>query len=546
MVPSSARSWIAVRSVQQSILNRKLENMTTLHLRKSSGRSPLRLGLPRVQPIWIIRGFLLIPLVLACFALSPTARAVLPAPDGGYAGSNTAEGDNALYSLTPGNGMGAGNTAIGWEALVYTTIGNFNTANGYAALFRNTTGSDNTAIGASALYKNTTGTENTANGFDALFSNTTGTDNTATGSGALEFNTTGFNNTANGFQALASNRTGGNNTANGFSALFLNTTGVDNTASGVEALRNNTTGSDNTANGVQALEFNTTGFYNTANGFQALLSNTTGRDNTATGLSALYHNTTGAYNTANGGNALFSNTGIQNTATGYNALYYNTTGAGNTAEGFRALYHNTGSNNIGLGFNAGLNLTSGSGNVCIGAGVFGVAGESNTTRIRNVYSSVASIRAVYVNSDNKIGTLASSRRFKDEIKPMDKASETILALKPVTFRYKKEIEPNGAIMFGLIAEEVEKVDPDLVTRNDKGEAETVRYDAVNAMLLNEFLKEHRKVEEQQASITELRNELQANAARQQEQIEALTAGLQKVSAQLELKQRAPQTVKNNH
>src|SRR2546430_1391353 len=401
--------------------------MTTLHLRKSSGRSPLRLGLPRVQPIWIIRGFLLIPLVLACFALSPTAGAVLPAPDGGYAGSNTAEGDNALYSLTPGNGMGAGNTAIGWEALVYTTIGNFNTANGYAALYKNTTGNNNTAIGASALYKNTTGTENTANGFDALFSNTTGTDNTA-----------------------------------------------------------------------------------------------------------------------NGGNALFSTTGIQNTAAGYNALYYNTTGAGNTAEGFRALYHNTGSNNIGLGFNAGLNLTSGSGNVCIGAGVFGVAGESNTTRIRNVYSSVASARAVYVNSDNKVGTLASSRRFKDEIKPMDKASETILALKPVTFRYKKKIEPNGAIMFGLIAEEVEKVDPDLVTRNDKGEAETVRYDAVNAMLLNEFLKEHRKVEEQQASITELRNELQANAARQQEQIEALTAGLQKVSAQLELKQRAPQTVKNNH
>src|SRR5947207_2107813 len=422
----------------------KTKHMTTLHLRNSIGRSPLRLGLPRVQPIWIIRGFLLIPLVLACFALSPTARAVLPAPDGGYAGSNTAEGDNALYSLTPGNGMGAGNTAIGWEALVYTTIGNFNTANGYAALFRNTTGSDNTAIGASALYKNTTGTENTATGF-----------------GTLSTNTTGYNNTANG-------------------------------------------------------------------------------------ASALYSNTTGSANTANGGNALFSNTGIQNTATGYNALYYNTTGAGNTAEGFRALYHNTGSNNIGLGFNAGLNLTGGSGNVCIGAGVFGVAGESNTTRIRNVYSSVASARAVYVNSDNKVGTLASSRRFKDEIKPMDKASETILALKPVTFRYKKEIEPNGAIMFGLIAEEVEKVDPDLVTRNDKGEAETVRYDAVNAMLLNEFLKEHRKVEEQQASITELRNELQANAARQQEQIEALTAGLQKVSAQLELKQRAPQTVKNNH
>src|SRR5438874_2447369 len=446
MVPSSARSWIAVHSVQQSILNRKLENMTTLHLRKSSGRSPLRLGLPRVQPIWTIRVFLLIPLVLACFALSPTARAVLPAPDGGYAGSNTAEGDNALYSLTPGNGMGAGNTAIGWEALVYTTIGNFNTANGYAALYKNTTGNNNTA------------------------------------------------------------------------------------------------------NGVQALEYNTTGTYNTANGFQALLSNTTGRDNTATGLSALYHNTTGAYNTANGGNALFSNTGIQNTATGYNALYYNTTGAGNTAEGCRALYHNTGSNNIGLGFNAGSSLTTGGGNVCIGAGVFGVAGESDTTRIKNVYSSAASARAVYVNSDNKIGTLVSSRRFKEGIKPMDKASEAILALKPVTFRYKKEIEPNGAIMFGLIAEEVEKVDPDLVTRNPKGEAETVRYEAVNAMLLNEFLKAHRKMQEQEATI----NQLKSEAAKQDATIAALTeslkeqaAQIQKVSDRLEVSKPAPQMVLNN-
>jgi hypothetical protein len=125
--------------------------------------------------------------------------------------------------------------------------------------------------------------------------------------------------------------------------------------------------------------------------------------------------------------------------------------------------------------------------------MFGVPGESNTTRIRNIYASVASGRAVYVNSDSKIGTLVSSRRFKDEIKPMDKASEAILAFKPVTFRYKKEIEPNGAIMFGLIAEDVEKVDPKLVTRNDKGEVEAVRYEAVNAMLLNEFLKEHQKV-----------------------------------------------------
>jgi trimeric autotransporter adhesin len=282
---------------------------------------------------------------------------------------------------------------------------------------------------------------------------------------------------------------------------------------------------------------------NTANGASALANNRTGVFNTATGVGVLFSNTTGLYNTANGANALERNTANNNTASGYEALYWNTTGTDNTAEGYQTLYHNigtnstgtgtfallnntTGSNNIGVGYNAGASLATGSGNVCIGAGVLGVAGESNTTRIKNVYSSVASGRAVYVNSDDKIGTLVSSRRFKDEIKPMDKASEAILALKPVTFRYKKEIEPNSAIMFGLIAEEVEQVDPELVTRNDKAEAETVRYDAVNAMLLNEFLKEHRKVEQMQ------------------KKIEALTAGLQKVTVQLEASKPAPQVVNN--
>jgi hypothetical protein len=256
---------------------------------------------------------------------------------------------------------------------------------------------------------------------------------------------------------------------------------------------------------------------------------------------------------AEGTSALFNNvTGNRNVASGANALYNNTTGSFNTAQGFQALFHNrAGSDNVAIGVNAGLNLNSGNGNVCIGSNVAGVGGESNTTRIRNVYSSVASGRAVYVNSDNKIGTLVSSRRFKDEIKPMDEGSEAILDLKPVSFRYKKEIEPNGAIMFGLIAEDVEKVDPDLVTRNGKGEPETVRYDAVNAMLLNEFLKEHRKVEEQQATITELKStvaqqqkDLQATAAHQQNQIEALTAGLQKVSAQLEASKPASRVVNN--
>src|SRR6266576_1125056 len=295
-----------------------------------------------------------------------------------------------------------------------------------------------------------------------------------------------------------------------------------NTAEGNDALLHLTTGSDNTAIGFQALFSNLSGHDNTALGFDALISNTTGYANTAAGVVALFSNTTGHDNTAIGVQALNNNNvGGSNTATGFNALRFNETGFRNTADGSQALYSNSGSNNVGLGFNAGYNLTAGSNNVCIGSGVLGNPGESNTTRIRNVYISMASGRVVYVNSDNKIGTLVSSRRFKDEIKPMDKASEAILALKPVTFRYKKEIEPNGAVMFGLIAEEVEKVDPELVTRNDKGEVETVRYEAVNAMLLNEFLKEHRKVEQQEAIITQVKStsaKQEATIAKQQKQI----------------------------
>jgi hypothetical protein len=195
-----------------------------------------------------------------------------------------------------------------------------------------------------------------------------------------------------------------------------------------------------------------------------------------------------------------------------------------------------------VGAQAGAALTTGNGNVCLGAFVVGVAGESNTTRIKNVYSSVASDRAVYVTADNKIGTLVSSRRFKEEIKPMDKASEAILGLKPVSFRYKKEIESNGSIMFGLIAEDVEKADPDLVTRNEKGEAEAVRYEAVNAMLLNEFLKEHKAFVEEQRKVEKLETTVSSLVAT----VKAQAVQIQNVSAQLELSKPAPRTVLNNH
>ena len=335
------------------------------------------------------------------------------------------------------------------------------------------------------------------------------------------------------------------NTAEGTDALFNLTTGVDNTATGDHALFSNTQGGANTANGFQALFFNTTGPDNTATGYNALLNNTTGDSNTATGSQSLGSNTTGVWNTATGFNALALNTtGGFNTATGRDALFQNTTGEGNTASGAFALNSNTGSYNIAIGFGAGSNLTTGSNNIDIRHE--GVAGESNTIRIGTqgthtaTYiagisgTTVAKSAAVFIDSNGRLGTKTSSQRFKDEIKPMDKASEAILALKPVTFRYKKEIDPDGTPQFGLVAEDVATVNPDLVVRDGDGKVYTVRYEAVNAMLLNEFLKEHRKNEEQEATI-----------ARQQKQIEALTAGVQKVSAQVEMSRPAPQMVSSN-
>jgi Chaperone of endosialidase len=283
--------------------------MTTLHLRKSVG-------------------FLLIALTLAWFALSPRALAVSPAPDGGYANGNTAEGTDALFNLTTGN--------------------------------------DNTAVGLDALYNNTTG--------DA---------NAATGSGALSSNTTGFN-----------------NTANGASTLQFNTTGLDSTATGFEALQNNSSGNNNTATGVQALTANTIGNSNTADGFGALSNNASGN------------------------------------------------------------------NNIALGNGAGQSLTTGDNNIDIGN--TGVAAEANTIRIGTVGTQTNAFMAgifgvtvtkgvsVVIDSTGHLGTKGSSERFKDAIKPMDKASEAILALKPVTFHYKKELDPEGIPQFGLIAEQVEK------------------------------------------------------------------------------------------
>jgi hypothetical protein len=455
----------------------------------------------------------LITLTLVCFGLSPQARAVCQ--EGCLTNQNTVLGDDALL---------------------------------------NNTGLSNTAIGARALFNNTTGDNNTAIGLDALVSNTTGSDNTAIGFQALIDNTVGSANTATGFHALLNNAIGSDNTANGQSALFSNTIGGDNTATGALALNNNTIGSGNTATGASALLSNTAGFNNTANGDSALFSNTTGLGNTATGASALSSNTTGNYNTA----------------TGFGALSNNTTAIYNTAIGFQALqYNRTGNGNIALGYLAGSQLTTGSHNIDIGHR--GVAGESRTIRIgrqgTQTTTVIAGINgatvaggiAVLIDSHGRLGTTTSSARFKDKIKPMGKASEAILALEPVTFRYKHELDPEGIPQFGLVAEDVEKVNPDLVVRDEQGKPYTVRYEAVTAMLLNEFLKEHRKVEEQQAAIKQLESrvaqyeDLRSTVAQQERQIQFLTAGvkeqvsqIQKMSAQLEVSpRRTPQVVLNN-
>jgi len=388
------------------------------------------------------RILILIPILIIGLGVLPKAQALSPAPDGGYPGQNTAEGQSALLHLAGGTY----NTAPGWASLGFNVTGNYNTGVGAATLLNNTA-SENTATGAGALLSNTTGLENTANGAFALFSNTTAFSNTATGAGAL---------------------------------------------------LNNITGEGNTADGVDALVSNITGYTNTAIGDQALSTNTTGSNNTA------------------------------------------------------------------LGFGAGGNVTTANNVICIGTTG---ANQSNSCFIGRIFGATSSGgTAVFINSDGKLGTTTSSRRFKEEIEPMERASEVLFALKPVTFRYKKEIDPAGTSQFGLVAEEVEKVNPDLVVRDKEGKTYSVRYDQVNAMLLNEFLKEHRKVEqhnrkmqEQEATIAGLRSaiaqqrkDFETAMAQQQKQLQALTASLkeqaaqiQKVSAQIEVSTPTPQAVVDN-
>jgi hypothetical protein len=431
---------------------------------------------------------LIVPLVV-CLGLTSMVQAVGPDTDGAIAGSNNGAGIGVLVSRT----TGIWNTGDGFAALNHLTTGIYNTALGGQALYSVTGGGYNTAVGLNALYHNTSNF-NTASGALALFGNTSGTRNTATGVNALKANLSGSHNTAVGTNALFSNKAS------------------DNTAIGDSALYFNTTGSINTANGSNALSSNTTGIQNTANGAQALASNTTGIRNTAIGAFALVSNTTGGFN---------------NTAAGFNSLPNNTTGNNNTA----------------LGAGAGNNVTTALNVIAIGTDG---ANVSNSCFIGNIYSHLQPIvgtnpDSVTISSNGRLGRGGvSSRRYKHDIKPMNKASEVLFALKPVSFRYNKEYDATQTIAYGLIAEEVAEVYPALVGRNPKGEPESVRYEQINAMLLNEFLKEHRKGQEQDATISQLKTVL----AQQQKEIKALSAQIQKVSAQLEASKPAPRVVNN--
>ena len=338
--------------------------------------------------------------------------------------------------------------------------------------------------------------------------------------------------TGAGNNALLNLREGQFNTAIGLLSLFSVLDGGFNTGVGAGALAFNTA-NNNTATGAAALISNTEGSSNTADGAFALSSNTEGVQNTAIGLGALRNNNVGQANVANGWNALASNTvGNDNTASGWDALGSNTTGGANTALGFGALFTNTtGENNTAIGAFAGKGVTTADHVICIGSS----GGDVNfSTWIDNIYgvtTQSGTTAPVVVSDGGQLGTVASSERFKKDIATMDKASEVILSLRPVTFHYKTDARETS--QFGLIAEEVAKVNPDLVLPDKEGKPYTVRYDAVNAMLLNEFLKEHRKVEQLEAALRAVNERLAEQDAK-----------IQKVAAELQLSRQAPQTVSN--
>src|SRR5206468_3492109 len=376
---------------------------------------------------------------------------------------------------------------------------------------------DNTADGTYALFSKTTGWRKTAVGAWSLQANTTGGANVAVGDAALFRNTTGSSNVAVGDLTLVDNTTGWSNTAVGGDALSANTTGLENTAMGGAALESNTTGSGNVAVGAGALSYRTGASYNLQGA------------NTAVGYYAL------GYTRMEGGTGLG---GDGNTAMGDRALELSIDGSFNCAFGLLALGGlSDGIGNTAIGNRAGFGLLRGTGNVYIGEQEMARdPNESYHTYIHNINTtSVSGGSADTVTIDlttGLLGHLTSSRRHKEDIKAMDNASETLYLLKPVTYRYKKEIDRDQALDYGLIAEEVAEIDPTLALRNAKGEIESVRYNAINVMLLNEFLKEHKAFVEEQGKVTKLEAGLAGLLATVKEQ----AAQIEKVSAQVQMRQ----------
>ncbi len=470
-------------------------------------------------------------------------------------GSASNYGDNFFVGYGAGNftlggptfTQGSMNTGLGNATLVNLTTGSYNTAGGNKALLANTTGNSNTAFGASSLTANTLGSNNAAMGQGSLAANTLGSDNTAIGLGSLTANTTAGGNVAVGTNALANQSFSNNgvaynswntavgdlalssnqptvtlngnwNTAVGGRALAMNITGWGNTAVGMQCLDSSTTGSQNSALGNQALIANNTGSSNTAMGWAALAQSTTANFNTALGATALEQNTTASYNTAIGYQALQGNTtGWPNNAFGAGALMANTTGGGNTALGNGALARAlTGSNNIAIGPNAGYNLTGAeSNNLHIGhagvtgdSGVIRIGSGSQTTAfmtgIRGVTTAVNNAIPVVIDSNGQLGTISSSIRFKEQIQDLATVSGRIHQLRPVSFHYKGQ---SGNAHFGLIAEEVDMVMPELAVRGRDGQIETVAYHELPPLLLAEMQKQQKALEALKAENDDLKAQL---------------------------------------
>lgn len=446
--------------------------------------------------------------LIGTLTLAGTAHAQVPSTndtsttDGLF---NTGMGTGALGGPTPANLTGGNNTASGARALFSNTTGTANTAAGYEALYTNTTGNGNTAYGYNVLASNN-GYYNAAAGYDALGSNTSGSENTAFGSYALD-----------------SNVSGDNNTAIGSSALNANTTGYANSASGYDALASNTIGFNNTASGYAALGSNKSGSNNTASGYDALQSNVSGSNNTASGYGALGSNSTGTYNTASGYEALYGDTGgVQNTAVGADTLLDNKNGEFNTAVGVGALKKSAnGKYNVGLGWDAGSALTGGSNNVEIGSP--GVAADSGVIRIGTITNTTSTQSAAYIagiygvktgtagmavviDSSGQLGTVSSSIRYKEDIQSLANEGERLLKLRPVSFRYKKaDALGEKPIQYGLIAEEVAKVYPELVVRNRAtGRIDGVRYDELAPILLKQVQRQTTDIRDLRQQIAELK------------------------------------------